>query len=114
MGDTRQRPLAAFKGFGATGLSVAVWKTDNGCSFTVNKRYKRKNGPNEGEWCDTNTLFMGDVLALRELLSQAATWASGYLEEQWQNQRECQESSPAPAASESYDTIDFYDEDIPF
>jgi len=116
MGDGgSRRPLATFRGYGAFGVQVAVWKAEKGVTFSISKSYRPKDS---NEWKESKSFFISDLMALSQLLIDAAGWANEYLrkESESRNQNAAgQGLQDIPeSASEDYLSQDFSDEDIPF
>lgn len=54
------------------GLQLTAWENGGRISFQITKSYLDKN---TNEWKDTRTIFREDLMALKDMIEEAAHWS---------------------------------------
>ena len=95
------------------GMNVAAWPNDRGITFTLKKSYKDKS---TGEWKEAKSFFRDEIVALRDLLSQAIAWSGDEEEHRYgsADQQSFELENKIKAEKKAAIAKTFEDDDIPF
>lgn len=81
---SERKPVKVFKTGLSIGLQIAAWESNNGVSFTIQKRYKDKD---TGEYKESKGFFASDLAALAQLAPAAIQFADDLYEQGKQSER---------------------------
>lgn len=97
------KPTMSFK---LGSIELAVWGSDKGDSYSIQKSYKDK----DGKWVQTNFFFASEMPVIKALVDQAVRGMD-------MTRKSVGTQGPAPRPAASNDPIDFEplgDDEVPF